>query len=453
MQIIHFKNREFFHSLIKLGIPIALQNLLSFSMSFSNTIMVGRLGDDAVSGVYMGNQIKTLLTVFICGVEGAILALCAQYHGEGEHDKIKKVIGIGVIFAGGVSILLTLVCLFFSSSVVGIFTNNMEIIDTGAEYLRILCLSFILFSITQVLISAMRSVESTKIGFTSSLTALTVNTLLGYTLVFGKLGFPKFGINGTAIATLCAHTAELILVLIYIIFIDKKLKIRTENLIFLFRIDKKLIAEFIKYGSPIILGQLLWGANMLFASALIGRQGKAAVTAMSVAGSLLNLSHIVTNGSAGALGIIIGKSLGEREYKTAKQNAIAAQPLFAILGVATSLFILLIKAPFISIYSISSEASREAGYFINVLAVITIGTCYQSATLNGILKSAKDTRFVFATEALTLIFAVFPLSLIAARLSLAPWMIFSFLKCDQFIKCIPAAIRTNRFKWVEKNKG
>ncbi len=447
------KKHNFFQKTALLGIPIALQSLLSFSTGFVNMLMVGRLGDGALSGVYMGNQVKILLTVFLCGVEGAVLSISAQSYGKGDTEKIKKTAGIGIIFVGAVSIMLTLVCFIFPAFTVRLFTNNREIVDTGADYLRILSLSFIPLSMTQVLLSALRSTETTGIGFIGSAISLLINTGLGYIFIFGKFGAPRLLERGAAIASVCAHSSEFIFLLIYTLCIDKKLKIRLRNLYTLFTCKRTQVAEFVKYGAPVILGQLLWGSNMLFASAVMGRQGKSAVSAMSIAGSLLNLSHVVTTGMAGALGIALGKAIGEGRYGDVKSNSRKAQLLFILLGALTSGFILIMKEPFISIYNISAEASREAGKFINVLAAVTVGTCYQSAALNGILKSAKDTRFVFGVELFAVLAVIIPLSLTAVRLSLTPWIIFAALKSDQFIKCIPAAIRVNRFKWLENKKA
>ncbi len=442
---------SFFRNLATLGIPISLQNFLSFSTSLVNTMMVGKLGDEAISGVYVGNQIKTLLTVLLFGVEGAVLALSAQYHGKGDKESIKRILGIGTIFAEAVSISLTLVCISFPRTIVKIFTNDPKIVDTGADYLQILCISFVLFALTQVTVAALRSVESTKISFAASGFALFINIILGYVFVFGKFGAPRLEIKGAATATVCAHIGELILLLIYTLFFDKRLNIRVRRIFTLFKFERKLIMEFIKYGSPLILAQLVWGVNILFASAVMGRQGKAALSAMSIASALSNLAYIVTNGTAGALGVIIGKKIGEKRYKEVEKNAMQAQIIFILLGALTSLFTILIKDSFISIYDISSDTVREASRFIYVIAALTIGTCYQSAVLNGILKSAKDTKFVFTVEFVSVFFIIFPATLIASRLFAAPFIVFAALKCDQIIKCIPAALRVNKLKWLKNS--
>ena len=92
------KDRSFYKSLVLLAVPIALQNLVTFLVGLLDNVMVGRLGDVVISGVYMGNQIQTLLQIFSGGIEGAILVLAAQYWGKRDTDSIKKIVTVGLRF-------------------------------------------------------------------------------------------------------------------------------------------------------------------------------------------------------------------------------------------------------------------------------------------------------------------------------------------------------------------
>lgn len=73
------RDRDFYKTLVRLAIPIALQNAVTFAVNFADNLMVGTLGDSAISGVYVGNQLQTVLQMFVAGIEGAILILAAQY--------------------------------------------------------------------------------------------------------------------------------------------------------------------------------------------------------------------------------------------------------------------------------------------------------------------------------------------------------------------------------------
>ncbi len=441
------KNKSFYKSLLKLAIPIALQNLVTFLVGLCDNVMVGTLGDSAISGVYMGNQIQTLLQVFSGGIEGAILVLAAQYWGKRDSSAVKKIASIGIRFTLAFGILLSLVCISVPRGVISLFTNDGAVIAMGAEYLRIVAASYAFFCLTQALIAAMRSVESARIGLYVSLTSLGINAVLNYMLIFGKLGAPQLGINGAATATLISRIAECAIMLVYVLIIDKKLKLSVRDLL---NTDKELLKDFVRYGAPIVAGQLVWAANTLSSSAIMGRQrAPGVIAALSVANTLNNLAYVVMNGLSGAVGIITGKTIGKGEEKLMREYAKSTQILFIALGLLTGGALRLLRDPYISFYNISPEAVREARSLINVLSVTIIGTCYQAACLFGLVKSGGDISFVFKNDLIFVFLIVLPSALTASSLGAAPWVVFAALKCDQILKCIVAAAKINRYDWMK----
>ena len=156
------------------------------------------------------------------------------------------------------------------------------------------------------------------------------------------------------------------------------------------------------------------------------------------------------NGLSGAVGIIIGKTIGEGKTDKIKEYAYTTQLIFIALGILTSGALLLGKNPFISLYDIGAEAAKTASELISVLALTIIGTSYQSACLIGLVKSGGDVSFILKNDAFFIFLVVIPLSVAAAKLDLPIWLIFFALKSDQLLKCIPAAIKINRFGWVKK---
>lgn len=442
------KDKIFYKSLILLAIPIALQNLITFSVTLADSIMIGQLGDNAISGVYMGSQIQTLLQVFTAGIEGAMLILSTQYWGKNDTDSIKKITSIGLKFALIFSVITALVCAFAPSFVISLFTNDYNIIEAGAAYLRIISFSFPLFAVTQSLIASMRSVESAKIGMAVSIASLVTNVSLNYVLIFGKLGFSALGIRGAAVATVIARILELLVILIYVLFIDKRLKFRIRDSLTL---DKALLKDFVKYGLPVMAGQLVWAVNTLSSSAIMGRQtAEGVVTALSLANTLNSLAYVVMNGMAGAIGIIIGKTIGEGKMEKIKEYSYTTELLFICIGLLTGGMIQLIKNPFISLYKISVSTIAVAKTLINVLSITIIGTSYQAACLFGLVKSGGDVSFVFKNDCIFVFLVVIPSAIIATALAAPPWVVFLCLKSDQMLKCLVAAVKINRFDWMKK---
>ena len=442
------KDRGFYRSLFLLAIPVALQNLITFAVGFADNLMVGSLGDSAVSGVYMCGQIQTFLQMFSGGIEGAILILSAQYWGQRNTASIKKIIAIGAQFSLGFGFVLTLACFLFPARIISLFTPETNVIAEGAVYLRIVCLSYMFFCLTQALIAAMRSIEVAWVGMMVSGISLAVNVSLNYVLIFGKFGFPAMGVAGAAIATLISRIAESAVMVCFVAFKDKTLKLRLKDF---FHSDRALRKDFIRYGLPIIGGQLVWSANLMANSAILGRFPETVITAASVANNMNTLAYVTQNGMATAVSIITGKTVGAGKKELMKEYARTVQVLFLGLGLLTCGMINLLKAPFISLFTdISPEASSYAFEFITVLSITMIGTCYQAACLAGLVKAGGDVGFVFRNDTIFVFLVVLPSSILAAWLGAPPWIVFALLKCDQILKCFVAVVKINRFNWMKK---
>lgn len=441
------KDKSFYRSLWMLAIPIALQNLVTFAIGFADNVMISSLGDSAISGVYMANQVQTLLQIASAGIESAILVLGAQYWGKRDTESIRRIAAIGIRFSVTFGAIVSVLCFTLPRTVISLFTHDETIISAGAEYLAILCISFVFFCLTQSLIAAQRSCETARIGLYVSLCSLGVDVLLNYVLIFGKLGFSAMGIKGAAIATLIARIIECAVMLVYTLLIDKKLSFRLR---YLLKADKGLTRDFVRYGLPIIAGQLVWATNMLSSSAIMGRQTADGVVAgLSIAQTMNNLVYVTMNGMSGAVGIITGKTIGAGEERKMREYARTTQILFLCLGLLSGGGIQLLKKPFISLYGVSTEAASVASTLINVLSVTFIGTCYQAACLFGLVKSGGDIGFVFKLDLIFVFLIVLPLAILASALGAPVWVVFACLKCDQILKCAVAVVKINSFNWMK----
>lgn len=440
------KDRSFYRSLVTLAVPISLQNLVTFAVGFADNLMIGSLGDDAISGVYVGGQLQSVLQMFIGGIEGAILILAAQYWGRKNRESIRKVVSIGVKFALGVGILMTLVAVSFPEWTIRIFTQDPGVIQEGAAYVQIVGFTYLFFSISQVMIAAMRSVETARVGLYISLIAMVVNVSLNYVFIFGHLGFPAMGVRGAAIATLISRVVEMCASVGYVFFVDKKLRFGLRDL---FRTDRQLLRDFIRYGLPVIGGQVVWSVNMLASTKILGYYSAEVIAAASITGMLHNLIYVWMNGLSSAVGIITGKTVGAGLYEKMKEYSKTVQMIFLLVGLISGAAVFLARDGFISLYNASPEAQEYSRQFINVISVTIIGTCYQAACLFGLVKSGGDISFVFKNDSIFVFLVVIPSSLLAMWLGAPPWVVFACLKCDQILKCFVALVKINRYNWMK----
>ncbi len=441
------REANFYKTLIRLAIPIALQRLIAYAVTFADNLMIGKLGEYAISGVYMGGQIQSMLQFIVLGFSGGALIIAAQYWGKKDTYHVKEVFALATRICLGFGLLINLLAILLPAQLLRLFTNDPIVVQEGMKYLKIVCFSYLFFCASQMLIAEMQAVETVRIGLVISIVSFFVNVSLNWVLIFGKLGMPAMGIRGAAVATLVSRIVEAGVMFVYVLAVDQKLKIRMRD--FLLG-SRAMFRDLLRYGAPVLAGQVVWGFNQLAQSAIIGHMSASAISAVSVAGTLSTLLFMLIMGLRDGLGIITGKTVGKGDYERMKQYAVTAQIIFLLLGFVTAAIILLVKDAFISLYELTPESVAITKQFMLVLAVASIGRNYQATCLSGLVKSGGDTSFVFKNDTIFVFCVVLPSALIAQNVfHAAPWVVYACLLSDQVLKCFVAVVKINRFKWMK----
>jgi len=437
---------DFYKTLLVLAIPMALQSLLSMGVGFADNIMVGQISERAVAGVMVANQVSNILGMLVMGISASLVVIAAQYWGKNDTDSVKAVVAIGLKVALGVGLVVSIVVSLFPAAVLRIFTDEHAVIAEGVRYIRIVAISYVFFCLTHTLMGAMRCVEVVRIGIFVSLSTLAISVVGNYLLIFGNFGFPEMGIQGAAIATLIARVIESAIMVIYVRFIDQRLKIRFRELL---STNYRLLADFFRYGLPIMGGDVSWGLIGAMKVSIIGRLGESAMAANVIATMLFFLITVIVWSVSGAAGVIIGKTVGSGDIPLVKQYARTLQVLFACLGIMAGLAIFNLRDVFISLFEFYEETQIIARQFMTVLSFSVVFTSYHAPCFTGIIRAGGDTKFVFIVDGICSWCFVLPMSFAAAFVFNAPpWVVFLCIFSDQFYKWIIAFIKVNRFRWI-----
>ncbi|MBR0087136.1 MAG: MATE family efflux transporter [Lachnospiraceae bacterium] len=438
--------KGFFKHLLILAVPMVLQNLVTFLVGFADNIMVGTLRETAISGVYIGNQVQTILQMIVIGVDSAMLILAAQYWGAKNTDSIKKLLVIALSISAGLAVILSVVVFIAPYGVMHLFTQDEAVIGEAMRYVTYVRWTYILFVSSQILLTGMRSVEKVRIGMYTSFISLGVNVVLNYIFIFGKLGAPAMGVAGAGLATLISRIVEFGIAFGYVLFIDGRLHFRLPDFI---RSDRKLWADFFRYGAPVIAGWIVWGINNAFRGAVVGSMGSSVTAAVSIYSNCSQMANVILSGVSGALGIITGQLAGAGEVERVKNHARLAQLLLLGIGVSGCLLINLIKMPFIRLYSVSEETAVIARQILTSFSFLFIGTCVQGHAMGCTVKPGGDTRFVFINDTIFVFLFVIPAAALCRYVwNLAPWIVFTVLKSDEVLKWPVAFIKINSFNWI-----
>ena len=434
---------------------LALQNLITCAVNLADNVMLGAYAETSLSGAAVVNQIQFILQMLTMGIGEGMVVLGAQYWGKRELDPVRRIFSIGLKLGLLCGTLLWAIVFFFPVPVLSLFTNDQAVIAEAEDYLRIVCFSYFFFCITNTSICALRGVETVRIGVVVSVIALLVNAGINYLLIFGKFGFPEMGVRGAAIGTLIARIVETCVVVGYLAFFDKKLKVTFRSLL---SFDRTLFRDYIRVGSFVIMSNLIWGIAMAVQSAILGHldssgsaSSSSAIAANSIATTIFQVLTVVTYGAASAASVLTGRTVGEDNIPKVKEYARTMQVLFVCIGVATGLLLFAVKEPILNLYALSAETRSLTSAFINVLCVTVVGTAYQCPALTGIVRGGGDTRFVFFNDSIFMWGLVLPLSALAAfAFHWSPLVVFCILKSDQIAKCFVAIPKVNRFGWIRQ---
>ena len=208
----------FYKRLFLLALPLILQNLITTSLGFVDTFMVGMLGQNELSAVTAANTPIYMLQIIILGLLSGLTVLSSQYWGKGDTENINRCMGVSLY--AGLLIAVSVAAVLFCSplQVMSLVTNNALLIQLGAPYLKIVGISYIFNTISSVYIGMQRSTENPALGMVVFGISMLTNTCLNYILIFGKFGCPEMGIAGAAIASVAAEAISLLFYLLYVKF-------------------------------------------------------------------------------------------------------------------------------------------------------------------------------------------------------------------------------------------
>lgn len=437
---------SFYRTVIALVVPMALQNLINVGVTAADVIMLGAVGEDALSGASLAGQVQYIMTLFLFGLTSGATVLTAQYWGKGDKDAIEKILGIAVKTAVFVTALFTAAALVVPGLLLRIFTGDPVVIAEGIKYLRIVAFTYVMIGITQAYLYIMRSVERVIVATVVYLLSLVCNIIMNSIFIFGLFGLPAMGVSGAALGTLCARILEVVLVAGYARFFNKDIKLRLRYVI---HTDKVLFGDFMKYALPVVINEVMWGLGTAANTAILGHMGSPVVAANSVAQVARQLATVVSFGLSSAAAIYLGKTIGEKKMEHARAYAKRFIGLSLIMGVLGGAVILIASPVASAFLSLSAEAKDYLRIMFFVMSYFVVGQAFNTTMVVGIFRSGGDTRFGLILDVSTMWCCSILLGFLAAFVfKLSVPIVYMILMSDEIIKIPITSWRYRSCKWL-----
>ena len=441
------EDKRFYRDVFRLVMPMAVQNLINVGVTSTDVIMLGRVGETALSGVSLANQIYFILSLLYFGLTSGACVLTAQYWGKKDTRTIEKIMGISfrISILGGA--VFGAAAIFIPRYLMLIFTSDEAVIEAGIRYLQIVGFSYVLSAFTNVYLNIIRSIEKVVIATVVYGTSLLANIILNGIFIFGLFGLPAMGTAGAALGTLLARAIEVVIVVYYATHKNDVVKIHIRDL---FVKDRALGRDFFTYAFPVLLNELAWGAGMAAISAIVGHLGSAAVAALSVAQVCRQLSMVIAFGISSATAIMIGKAIGEQKESLAKEYGRKFVKLSIICGIGGGLVILGIS-PFITMFmKLTPLAKSYLTAMMVIMSYYVIGQSLNSTVIVGILRAGGDTKFgLFLDVGVMWLCSILGAAVGAFVIGIPmPW-VYILLCSDEVIKIPFSMLRYKSYKWLK----
>ncbi len=447
-------DRAFYSSVLRMVVPMILQMVVTNFVSLIDNIMVGQIGTEQMNGVSIVNQFIFVFNITVFGAVSGPGIFGSQFFGKGDYEGQKQTVRFRIYICAaiiGVGIALFSI---FDSTLISLFISDDDsqekiaaTLHYGKQYMSIMLIGLVPFGIGQAYSSVIRECGETKIPMIAAFSAVGINVLLDYGLIFGKLGMPELGVRGAAVATVVSKFIEAAVMIIWAHTHPQRNKYIT-GLYKSLHISSDLAKKITVKGLPLMLNEFLWAAGMSVIAQSYSVRGLNVVAARNISGTITNLFGAVYIQLGACIAIIVGMRLGANKLKEARDLDNKMLFFAVAAAIAVSLLIMPLAAVFPKLYNTESEIRSLASFMILIQAAAIPLWSYTNACYFT-LRSGGKTGITFLFDFGFTWLLMIPLTFILVHFtSLNIYIIFAVVTFSEIIKVIIGYFMVRSDIWI-----
>ena len=313
----------------QLAAPVMLGMLGHTFVSFVDNIMVGQLGTAELAAVSLGNSFMFIAMSIGIGFSTAITPLVAEADTANNFSEGKSAFKHGLFLCTVLGISLFLL-VFLAKPLMYLMKQPVEVVELAIPYLELVAFSLIPLIVFQAFKQFSDGLSMTKYPMYATLIGNVINVILNYLFIFGKFGFPEYGIVGAAYGTVVSRLA-MVAFIWWILAKKEKSKAYVTQIKF-FVLDKLMMRKLINLGTPSAM-QMFFEVG-IFTSAvwLSGLLGKNPQAANQIALNLSSMTFMVATGLSVAAMVRVGNQKGLQNYRELRRIAFSIFLLGTLLA-------------------------------------------------------------------------------------------------------------------------
>lgn len=402
MQLLDLTEKNLNKNILKLSIPVAIENLLHMSVFISDTLMIGRLGTNAIAAVGLAGTLSFIISMIFSSINTGSFSIIARYIGAKEKEHAQLIGSQAVLMTLILGVLITPFLVFFAREMLVLMSAEPEVANLGKGYLQIVGCFFIFRLIILTCSGILRGAGDTKTPMKITLIINCTNILFNWLLIFGIGPFPALGVSGVAWATAIAYTIGTYMFCSKLFTGKHILHISIRNIA---RFHVESLQKIIRISLPAAIDTILMHIGFLFFTKIVTILGTVSLAAHQIAVRIESMSFMPGFALAVSTATLVGQSLGTKNVNLAlismkrssyfalilmgffafiflafpQQMAMMFKPASDVLSLSTAcVMIAALEQPALAIYMVYSGGLRGAGDTISPMIITIVGTlCFQ----------------------------------------------------------------------------
>lgn len=442
------ETESFYKMLLKIAFPITLQSLIQSALTIIDQMMVGQLGEQAISSIAIGNKFFIVYQYLVVAITGGVGIFIAQFWGKKEMSNIVKTLKLPIFMGGIVFVAFFLLVAIFPQQSIRVFSADPNVIEQGAVVQKIYLISALPVLLTNIYSTLLRSTCRVKVPMITGIISIVLNTMLNYILIFGKFGLEPMGVYGAACATVVARVVETV-ILIAVVHIKSDVRF---NILDVFRnkLDVTFIKRCLKSIWPLFILNVVFVSSDTIYSSLYGNMGTDEMASISIMVPLQGFSIGLFNGISSATSIILGVKLGGKEIDVAKKYAARILKISTILTLIIAVILAVSSNWYLSIYNINDVVFEISHNLVLVAALFLCVRVLNMVIGQGIIQSGGNTRYILFLDIIGMWCIGVPIAFISVMLFHFPiYWVYFMISLEEVVRLILGLRKVKKGDWAK----
>ena len=430
-------------ALWRLILPLVLEQLLLVTVGMADTVMVSTVGEAAVSGISLVDQVNVLLIQIFAALATGGAVVASQYLGRRDRENACRSAKQLVYATFGMAVAIGALVLVLNRHILRLVFGNVEpdVMQAAETYFWLSALSYPMLALYNAGAALFRSMGNSRISLFASLIMNVINIGGNALLIYGL----NWGVAGAATATLASRTVAGLMMML--------LLRNRDNPIFLERLfhpewNGGILKSILRVGVPNGLENGMFQIGKLLVAGLITTFGTSAIAANAICNNVGSMSNIPGSAIGLAMITVVGQCVGAKDYQQARHYTktllAAAYVSMGLLNIA--LFLL---APYpVGFYAMPQTTTDLALSVLQVNCVVTVLIWPSSFTLPNALRAAGDARFTMVTSMVSMwVFRIGMSYVLGAWLGMGLFGVWTAMQIDWAVRSLVFGVRFLGHKW------